>query len=342
MTRRQKLLTREGKACFDRHLPKDLLKPTVPTTLQEGLDRAVFLVSKLWATGQTIKIAFMDGGGSQHETVKQESTKWLEHANLNFEWGSINGSNVRISFDENRGSWSYVGKDCLGIPADQPTMNLAWLDGGVILHEFGHALGMAHEHQNPRGKQINWNKQVVNAALSGPPNYWSQATIDFNLYERYALNQTNGSETDPKSIMMYSFPKEWTMDGFSASDNIVLSQLDIGWARRVYPGKLVPTLDIPLPILPAPMQGEIGKRGEEDRYTFSVTVPGTHVIQTLGPTDTVLTVLDVTGRVLGTDDDSGESHNSKISLNLVPGVYKVVVRHYSTGMGKYGIQVQRA
>lgn len=40
----------------------------------------------------------------------------------------------------------------------QPTMNLGWIaddvmledsERGVILHEFGHVLGLMHEHQNP-------------------------------------------------------------------------------------------------------------------------------------------------------------------------------------------------
>jgi hypothetical protein len=29
-------------------------------------------------------------------------------------------------------------------------MNLGFLDDGTAAHEFGHAIGLAHEHQNPR------------------------------------------------------------------------------------------------------------------------------------------------------------------------------------------------
>ena len=39
-------------------------------------------------------------------------------------------------------------------------MNLGFLDGGTAAHEFGHAIGLGHEHQNPAGG-IEWNEEVV-------------------------------------------------------------------------------------------------------------------------------------------------------------------------------------
>ena len=59
------------------------------------------------------------------------------------------GGNVRVSFNPHGGAYSLVGTDCLK-SKEQSTMNLGWLDAGTIMHEFGHVLGMIHEHQNPR------------------------------------------------------------------------------------------------------------------------------------------------------------------------------------------------
>ena len=50
-------------------------------------------------------------------------------------------------------------------------MNYGWLTPDsdddelrrVVLHEFGHALGLIHEHQNPEGG-IEWNEPAVKAA----------------------------------------------------------------------------------------------------------------------------------------------------------------------------------
>jgi hypothetical protein len=64
--------------------------------------------------------------------------------------------NTRISFNPNGGSWSFVGKDVQSIAMDKATMSFGWVSGdsteisnegnGVILHEFGHNLGMLHGH----------------------------------------------------------------------------------------------------------------------------------------------------------------------------------------------------
>ncbi len=63
-------------------------------------------------------------------------------------------------------------------------MNLGFLDGGTAAHEFGHAIGLGHEHQNPAGG-IQWNEPVVLQNLAGPPNNWDEATIRHNVLNKY-------------------------------------------------------------------------------------------------------------------------------------------------------------
>ncbi|MGH8550794.1 MAG: M12 family metallopeptidase, partial [Methylococcales bacterium] len=91
---------------------------------------------------------------------------------------------IRISYDSSDGAWSFIGTDASSIPANQPTMNLGFLDGGTAAHEFGHAIGLAHEHQNPAGG-IEWNEEVVLRDLSGPPNSWTPKQIRHNVLEKY-------------------------------------------------------------------------------------------------------------------------------------------------------------
>jgi len=49
-----------------------------------------------------------------------------------------------VTFDEDDGAWSYIGLDNKSIPLHAATLNLGWVDEAVILHEFGHVLGLAH------------------------------------------------------------------------------------------------------------------------------------------------------------------------------------------------------
>jgi hypothetical protein len=130
------------------------------------------------------------------------------------------------------------------VPKDKPTMNYGWLKSStppielrrVVLHEFGHALGLIHEHQNPAGG-IPWNRQAVYKALSGPPNNWDTATIDRNMFDAWATkDETNFTEVDPKSIMMYPIPKEWVTDPkYAAGLNTDLSTTDRVFIKNQYP-----------------------------------------------------------------------------------------------------------
>jgi serralysin len=208
--------------------------------------KAALLNQYRWPNGAPVTIRFLAGDQKLQGRVKAVAQQWIgpQMANLYlvFKPMTEKKTDIRIDFQAGNGSWSHLGTYCRQIPEPQPTMNFGWINANspddelrsVVLHEFGHALGLIHEHQNPKGG-IKWNEAAVIADLSKPPNSWDLAKIKHNMFEKYSPGEVSGTDVDAKSIMMYPIPKAWTLDGFSANFNADLSDKDKTFIRFAYP-----------------------------------------------------------------------------------------------------------
>ena len=262
--------------CTERVLPAELMRPQ-PTLRSGGRTRAISPIGKLWMNGSTLRVRFLGGTAAQQAKVKEQAAWWTAHANLRFDFNNAPDAEIRIAFDTRNGAWSYVGTDNRSIPLDQPTMNLGFMDGGTTAHEFGHAIGLAHEHQNPAGG-MQWNEAAVIRDLSGPPNHWGEAQIRHNVLNKYRADQLNGTSFDPDSIMLYAFPGSWVQSGQGTHANEVLSAMDKAFiaSARAYP-KAAPTIaDAQEIVVNATRRtaAAIGKAGEEDLFRFQVKTGG--------------------------------------------------------------------
>ena len=224
-------MTKIRKMCFDKILPSDLRKPNRVSQTSRGRTRAIAIRDKRWINGSTLRIRFLSGTEAQKNMVRDIAPIWTDHANLTFEFTDDPAAEIRVTFDSADGAWSYVGTDNSNIPVNEATLNLGWQDQGVILHEFGHMIGLSHEHQNPDGG-IHWNEDVVLRELAGPPNFWSPAVTRHNVLNKYSADILLGTEFDPNSVMLYEFPAEWTLNGVATHGNESLSDIDKDFVKK--------------------------------------------------------------------------------------------------------------
>ena len=198
---------------------------------------------KVWDKGTTLKVRFMQGAPALHARVLAAARAWLVGGvKLNLVLAQPGETaQLRIAFNPNDGSWSYIGRDNLGILPSKPTMNLGWaaLDtpdddfSSVVIHEFGHALGLLHEHNHPLAL-INWNRPAVYADLEGDPNFWDKETIDANVFAKFKASTVITTDFDKASVMIYTVPSHWTTDGRSFMPSAKLSDGDVATIRKLY------------------------------------------------------------------------------------------------------------
>ncbi len=341
----------EDRYCVDRIPPSELggspqrgLLQSVPANIHVG--SAILVINKMWPNGATLRVKFMGGSAADHEKVKGWANQWMDHANLKFEYVNDDDAEIRVGFVQGDGSWSAVGTDALNrnfFPLTDRTMNFGWeLEEGTVLHEFGHAIGLGHEHQNPDGG-IEWNEQVVINALRRPPNRWSPETTRHNVLRKYSETQVNGTRFDPDSVMLYFFPASWTQNGIATHANEVLSDTDKNFigSTMAYPKE--PKDGVFLEVNAPATEASIGTPGEEDQFRFRVGAAGFYNVETEGSTDVVMRLYgpDSDTNLIAEDDDGGKNFNAKISRDLEVGEYLVQVRHYwnQTGSGDYRIKV---
>lgn len=175
-------------------------------------------------------VRFIGGSPAIHQKVMANAREWSRVCGVGFSQVSSGKSDFRVSFDPSGGHWSYIGTVCRRVGQGRPTMNLAidkHSDAGdvrrVVLHEFGHALGLMHEHQHP-GSPIVWNEPAVLAYYQGPPNRWDAEKTKANVLNKYTGRISGTSGGDLRSIMHYPVPKRLTAN-----------KVSVGWNQKISP-----------------------------------------------------------------------------------------------------------
>jgi hypothetical protein len=172
-----------------------------------------------WDKGQTLKIYFDNGDKSQHQTFMDIANLWIIDG-VSLKLGTtddIKGSNIRASIGGKLNE-SLVGKQNTHPDyKDKVTLKVANVTNqSIVLHEFGHALGLVHEHFHT-GFPYHWDRDAVYNDLKKLGGPWTDARyIDRHVFHEDPAGKLPADDEltpfDPSSVMIYTIPSNWTVE----------------------------------------------------------------------------------------------------------------------------------
>jgi hypothetical protein len=210
--------------------------------------------TRMWPQNMELAVCFLSGTRKARARVAAAATEWTNYVNLTFNFGDMadprtcSGSgteHIKIDFIPFRRS-SYVGIDSWRVPRSMSLDNFGDDElpvseaefRGVVLHEFGHAIGLEHEHQSPAARcDEEFDMQQLNAWAARVG--WSAAKVKVNLGRLQPSESLEFTRHDRTSVMHYSLPPEMFRGGKSnrcwIPKNNELSAGDKEFAASLYP-----------------------------------------------------------------------------------------------------------
>ena len=251
---------KNGKQIFKETYNKDkadfacgTLDSYPPTSRNNILTKGIGASKYYWPNGSIIKVKFWKNTGpiSTQQKVMRWAHEWEKYANIKFklvsptEYADIR---VDLTLDDNSYTTGYtpgggIGKNILTISEDEYNMHLgsfySWASdrsiGRTVLHEFGHALGLAHEHRHPNAP-INESK-YINYLIAEQGWTRADATHQASIFNatHAAIWDLKYTDYDDASIMHYSVPADCTTTRVALLNNYVLSDGDKAFIGLAYP-----------------------------------------------------------------------------------------------------------
>ena len=224
--------------CIDVYPPQDFLNKS-----ESNMYGAIFLNETIWGAGINGAITITFGTNNCDGCTTEGAWSYIGSQSNYF--SSQNQPSMNLGFiDPPFEPFTMDGKTFNVITASRNYCSgsqcwAGWVPGATVLHEFGHALGMLHEHQsnihddNPLVLDKNEIYDYYNRIGLG-----TQAA-ETNVIERYECDSYgcpySGSPFDLQSIMLYALPDSWIEGTNPTYPNFKYSEKDKEWLEKHYP-----------------------------------------------------------------------------------------------------------
>ncbi len=211
-----------------------------------------------WPNGSTVKVGFLNRTDEYGELLRKKvceiAPTWSRYANITFAFVEGATRDITINFSGDAAPLGTYSSQ-LGVESalysgrGEASMHLVFADNNpnnnddefhrVILHEFGHALGLIHEHARP-DSQLVWDEGALREYyVTLTSGNWDWDMIQYQVMKLYDKKLVDSTKLDPDSVMMYRFPPGLAKyaDGtpFATDWNRQLSKLDQTFIGEMYP-----------------------------------------------------------------------------------------------------------
>jgi len=204
-----------------------------------GPGRGVANLGRLWPNGGTIRVRLLTSEEPYVSRIRAAIAEWQNHVNINFVYSNDAGSEwrIRVAADLPKGTGGFtngIGTELLCVPFGLPNIHIRSdsCTHGVLLHEFGHALGFEHEARSPNSL-VSFRKQELYDYFSKIG--WGKSDVDTQILSPVSAANMYVTSFDPDSIMMYYIPARCTHENVTVGGKSTLSVGDTQMARIVYP-----------------------------------------------------------------------------------------------------------